>query len=56
MEERLIKKLMTSTKCAVCGQHYEVDDVSILGQQEDLWFFECILSGLSNAVFSGSGS
>ena len=38
MEERLIKKLMTSIKCDSCGQHYEVYDVDILGHREDMWF------------------
>ena len=38
MEEGLIKRLMASIKCSVCGQRYEVDNINILGQQEDLWF------------------
>ncbi|HEY82848.1 MAG TPA: hypothetical protein G4O01_06115 [Dehalococcoidia bacterium] len=38
MEERLIKKLMTSLKCESCGQNYEVYDIDILGHREDLWF------------------
>ena len=38
MEEGLIKRLMASIKCGVCGQRYEVDNINILGQQEDLWF------------------
>jgi len=38
MEEKLIKRFMTSIKCTVCGQHYRVDNVSVLGHQEDLWF------------------
>jgi MinD superfamily P-loop ATPase len=37
VEENLIKKFMTSIKCKTCGQHYEVNDVEILGNQEDLW-------------------
>jgi len=45
VEKRLIKKLMTSTKCTVCGQHYEVDDVSVLGHHEDLWFLSVFCSG-----------
>ncbi len=36
--EGVIKKLMSSIKCVVCGQHYEEDDVNILGHQENLWF------------------
>jgi len=38
MEEGVIKRLMTSIKCGVCGQGYEADNVNILGHQEDLWF------------------
>ena len=38
MEEGLIKRLMASIKCSVCGQPYEVDNISVLGHQEDLWF------------------
>ena len=38
MEEKLIKKFMTSIKCSVCQQHYEIDNVKVLGHQDDLWF------------------
>lgn len=38
VEENLLKKLMTSIKCSVCGQCYEVDNIDILGHSEDLWF------------------
>ena len=38
MKENLIKRLMTSVKCGVCGQGYEVDNVNVLGHQEDMWF------------------
>ena len=40
MEEKLIRKLMTSMKCDSCGQHYEVCDVDVLGHREDLWFLK----------------
>ena len=55
MEEKLIKKFMTSIKCSACGQHYEVDNVQILGHQEDLWFLSvscsvCHTQGLVAAV------
>ena len=32
MEERIVKKLMTSVKCTGCGQKYEMRDVKILGK------------------------
>jgi len=38
MEENLIKRFMTSIKCSTCRQRYEVDNVKVLGHQEDLWF------------------
>lgn len=38
MEENLIKKLMASMKCNVCGQHYEADNIEVLGHEENLWF------------------
>ena len=38
MRENLVKRLMTSTECAVCGRHYRVDDVSVLGHEGALWF------------------
>ena len=38
MEENLIKRFMTSIKCSACGQRYEVDNIKVLGHQEDLWF------------------
>lgn len=40
VNESLIKKLMSSIKCAICGQCYEEDDIKILGHQEDLWFLD----------------
>ena len=44
MEEKLIKRFMTSIKCSVCGQRYEVDNVKVLGHQEDLWFLSLFCS------------
>jgi len=44
MEEKLIKRFMTSIKCGVCGQRYEVENVKVLGHQEDLWFLSIFCS------------
>ncbi len=44
MEEKLIKRFMTSIKCSVCGQRYEVDNVKVLDHQEDLWFLNVFCS------------
>ena len=44
MEERLIKKLMTSIKCESCGQNYEPYDVDVIGHREDMWFLRVLCS------------
>jgi len=38
VEESLIKKLMASVKCSACGQHYQADNIDVLGHEENLWF------------------
>ena len=48
MEENLIKRLMASIKCSVCGQHYETDNISVLGHQEELWFLRVSCSVCHN--------
>ena len=42
VEENLIKRLMTSIKCGVCGQRYDVDNIDVLGHREDLWFLRAV--------------
>jgi len=42
MEESLIKKLMTSIKCGVCGYSYVVDNIDVLSHHQDLWFVSAI--------------
>ena len=42
MEEGLIKRLMASIKCGVCGQGYEVGSINVLGHDEDLWFLSAL--------------
>jgi hypothetical protein len=44
MEETFIKRLMTSIKCADCGQRYDIDSISVLGHHEDLWFLRTLCS------------
>jgi len=44
MEESLIKRVMASMKCGVCGQRYEPDNIGVLGHQEDLWFLRVLCS------------
>ena len=55
MDEKLIKRLMTNIKCSVCGQHYDRENVRILGRYTDLWFVSvhcpsCQNQGLVAAV------
>ncbi|TEU03294.1 MAG: hypothetical protein E3J24_04060 [Dehalococcoidia bacterium] len=38
MDEKLIKRLMTSISCSVCGERYEGENVRVLGCYTDLWF------------------
>ena len=44
MEETFIKRLMTSIKCAVCGQSYEMDNINVLVHHENLWFLKTLCS------------
>lgn len=44
MEDRLIKKLMTSIKCESCGQNYEPGNVDVIGNREDMWFLRVLCS------------
>ncbi len=44
VEVNLIKRLIASTKCSVCGQHYEPDNISVLGHHEELWFLRASCS------------
>ena len=48
MEERIVKKLMTSVKCTGCGQKYEMRDVKILGNHQDLYFLQVTCSSCHN--------
>ncbi len=44
VEESVIKRLIASIKCGVCGQRYAVGSVSILGHCEDLWYLKALCS------------
>jgi ribosomal protein L44E len=44
MEERVIKRLMTSVKCSSCGQNYAGRNVQIIGHHHDLWFISAYCS------------
>ena len=38
MEESLIKRLVASVKCSVCGRRYKAGNIDVLGHEDDLWF------------------
>jgi hypothetical protein len=38
MDERLIRRLVSTVKCSVCGEHYEGSNVKVLGHDDDVWF------------------
>jgi hypothetical protein len=40
IEEHLIKKLLSSIKCSICGQQYEPGGIKVVGQKSDLWFIK----------------
>ena len=48
LNESVVKRLISSAKCAVCGQRYEEDSIKILGHQEDLWFLDVSCSACHN--------
>jgi len=55
MDEGLIKRLIATIKCGICGRPYEGGNVRILGHRDDLWFLSvfcpaCRSQGLVAAV------
>ena len=61
MEEGLIKRLMASIKCNTCEQHYEVDNISVIGHYGGVWFLSafcaaCHTQCLVAAVVKKSGA
>ena len=51
MEEALVKRLVASVECPVCGQHYGEDNIDVLSQQEDLWFLRVVCSACHTQSF-----
>jgi len=37
VDKNFIERLMSSAKCRVCGQRYEVNNIKVFGHQKDLW-------------------
>lgn len=50
MEEKRIRKLMTTMKCSACGQNYEQYGIEILGRRDELWFMRVRCSGCKTNV------
>jgi hypothetical protein len=38
LDEDLIKRLVATIKCSVCGEGYEGGNVRVLGHDDDVWF------------------
>lgn len=38
MDENLVRRLISSIKCSVCGQGYERSNVKVIGHDDDVWF------------------
>jgi hypothetical protein len=61
MDEKHVKKLLSSMKCGVCGCQYDSGNIRILGHREDLWFLSvfcpsCKSQGLVAAVVKGDAA
>lgn len=39
---RLIRQIITSIRCAVCGERYDGDDVRLLGRRDELWVMRVV--------------
>ncbi len=44
-DESLVKQLLTSSKCEVCGQLYEEVNISVLGHNEEMWVLHVSCGG-----------
>ena len=56
-----LKRLLSIIKCSNCDYPYQTEDVSVLGQQGELWFVSvscpsCGIQGLVAAVVQESSS
>ena len=55
MDEKFIRRMMSTMKCSVCGERYESGNISVLGHRDDVWFLSvfcpsCHSQGLVAAV------
>ena len=44
VEENLLRKLITTIKCSLCGRHYNRGNIKVMGQKEKFWFFSAYCS------------
>jgi hypothetical protein len=44
-DESLVKQLLTSSKCEICGQLYEEVNISILGHDGEMWVLQVSCGG-----------
>ncbi|MBF8265261.1 MAG: hypothetical protein HW384_1125 [Dehalococcoidia bacterium] len=47
MDELHMKRLLSTLKCALCGKHYKLQELQVLGHRDDLWFLNvhCVSCG-----------
>lgn len=47
MDELHMKKMLSTLKCALCGQHYKLHELQVLGHRDDMWFLNvhCVSCG-----------
>ena len=60
MDDRMVRELMTTVNCAVCGRRYAADNISILYHQNELWFISvscgsCHTKGMVAALIKEGG-
>jgi len=53
--ESIIKELMSSMKCSVCGQRYELGNIKILGHEEHLWLLRIACSSCHTQYLVAAG-
>jgi len=61
MDDDLVKRLLTTLKCGLCGQRYDASHIQVLGHRGDLWFLSvlcpgCRSQGLVAAVIREGGT
>lgn len=59
MDELPMERLISSLRCAVCGQHYRLHELKVLGHRDEMWYLNvhcasCGSRGMMAVVFKGS--